>query len=80
MICCMYFSLASKSGASTQLLELSMKPRYIHTHYSMIHVCCFSVMAVKGVTDFGYLLNPPLSVGTSINGFVKMVKESVFKQ
>ena len=30
-------------------------------------------MDAKGVTDFNYLLNPPLSVGTSINGFVKMV-------
>ena len=48
----------------------------------MIHVlCCFSVMAVKGVTDFAYLLNPPLSVGSSIIGFIKMVREpAVFKQ
>ena len=33
-----------------------------------------SVMDAKGMTDFTYLLNPPLSVGTSINGFVKMVR------
>ena len=34
-----------------------------------------SVMAAKGVTDFTYLLNPPLSVGCSIDGFVKMVRK-----
>ena len=30
------------------------------------------------MTDFNYLLNPPLSVGTSINGFVKMVRRSYY--
>ena len=39
-----------------------------------VHVV-LSVMAAKGVTDFTYLLNPPLSVGCSIDGFIKMVRK-----
>ena len=74
----MFYSLGSKSGASTQLLELSIKPRYI---FQLIQCCIItyivlSVMAAKGVTDFTYFLNPPLSVGCSIDGFVKMVRKT----
>ena len=76
---CVLYSLGSKSGASTQLLELSIKPRYINQLvaiecYINIHVV-LSVMAAKGVTDFTYLLNPPLSVDCSIDGFIKMMRK-----
>ena len=72
---CVLYSLGSKSGASTQLLELSIKPRYLNQLVQNVILIILSVMAAKGVTDFTYLLNPPLSVGCSIDGFIKMVRK-----
>lgn len=47
----------------------------IQLHTRCHCMCCFSVMNAKGINDFTYILNPPLSIGNTVSGFVKMVRK-----